>query len=189
MRTVVARAVRAALLLGCVPLLLLWPDAAGAGENDKAGQKAASAKAVLPDADKIVLLVRTTLLTVNDAVQTGNYTVLRDKAAPSFRDGTTGASLAQSLASLQQQRIDLSPVSIIAPQLTELPRLDSDKRLKLMGYFPGQPVGIAFDLTFEAVQGSWRLFALSIGLAKTPAVADAAPAGKADVTEAKQKAQ
>jgi hypothetical protein len=186
-----ASAIRAALLLGCVPLLLLWPDAAGAGENDKAGQKGAAAKAdaVLPDADKIVLLVRTTLLTVGDAVQTGNYTVLRDKAAPSFRDGTTGASLAQSLASLQQQRIDLSPVSIIAPQLTELPRLDSDKRLKLMGYFPGQPIGIAFDLTFEAVQGSWRLFALSIGLAKTPAVADAAPAGKADVTKAEKKAQ
>lgn len=34
----------------------------------------------------------------------------------------------------------------------------------------GQPVGIAFDLTFEAVQGNWRLFALSLGLAKMPEV-------------------
>ena len=33
----------------------------------------------------------------------------------------------------------------------------------------GQVGNVAFDLTFEAVQGSWRLFALSIGLAKTPA--------------------
>lgn len=179
-----------ALMLGYVPLLVS-PHGACAGEKDKAGLAATSAKAgpVLPDPDKIVLLIRTSLLTVNDAVQTGNFTVLRDKAAPSFRDGTTSVSLAKSLESLAQQRIDLSAVAIIAPQLTEFPLLDAERRLKLNGYFPGQPVGIAFDLTFEAVQGNWRLFALNIGLAKTPAVVDEAPTGKADVTEAKKKAQ
>ncbi|CAN0359618.1 unnamed protein product, partial [Phaeothamnion confervicola] len=172
-----ARAICGALLLAGLPVL---PHSGCAGDKDKAVQGTAPGKPapVLPDPDKIVLLVRTTLLTVNDAVQTGNYTVLRDKAAPSFRDGTTGASLAQSLTSLQQQRIDLSAVSIIAPQLTEVPLLDGDSRLKLKGYFPGQPIGIAFDLTFEAVQGNWRLFALSIGLAKTPSVADGAPTAK-----------
>jgi hypothetical protein len=163
-----------ALVLGYVPLLV-WPHTASAGDKDKAGPAAASAKAgpVLPDPDKIVLLIRTSLLTVNDAIQTGNFTVLRDKAAPSFRDGTTSVSLAKSLESLAQQRVDLSAVAIIAPQLTELPVLDDSRRLKLKGYFPGQPIGIGFDLTFEAVKGSWRLFALSIGLVKTPVAAEA----------------
>jgi hypothetical protein len=36
----------------------------------------------MPDANKIVLLLRTSLLTLNDAVRTGNYSVLRDTAAP-----------------------------------------------------------------------------------------------------------
>jgi hypothetical protein len=36
----------------------------------------------MPDAEKIVLLVRTTLITLNDALQTGNFTVLRDIGAP-----------------------------------------------------------------------------------------------------------
>ncbi|HYD15609.1 MAG TPA: hypothetical protein VEA77_04350 [Hyphomicrobium sp.] len=176
-------------MLGFVPLVV-WPNPASAGEKDKAGHEAAPAKPaaangqaapVLPDADKIVLLVRTTLLTINDAVQTGNFTVLRDKAAPSFRDGTTPTSLGKSLDSLAQQRIDLSAVAIIAPQLTELPAIDESRRLKLKGYFPGQPVGIGFDLTFEVVQGSWRLFALSVGLVKAPIATSAAPA------EAKKK--
>ena len=37
---------------------------------------------VMPDAEKIVLLLRVTLITLNDAVQTGNFTVLRDMGAP-----------------------------------------------------------------------------------------------------------
>jgi hypothetical protein len=141
-------------------------------------------KPVLPDPDKIVLLIRTTLMTVNDAVQTGNFTVLRDKAAPAFRNSTTSATLAKSLEGLAQKRIDLSAVAIIAPQLTDLPLLDAESRLTLKGFFPGQPIGIAFDLTFEATQGSWRLFALGIGLAKTPDVKTSAKASRRDNTSA-----
>lgn len=39
---------------------------------------------VMPDAEKILLLVRNTLISLNDAIQTGNFTVLRDKGAPGF---------------------------------------------------------------------------------------------------------
>jgi hypothetical protein len=38
----------------------------------------------MPDAEKIVLLLRSTPLTLNDAIQTGNFTVLRDVGAPGF---------------------------------------------------------------------------------------------------------
>ena len=37
---------------------------------------------MMPDAEKIVLLLRTSILTLNDALQTGNFTVLRDMGAP-----------------------------------------------------------------------------------------------------------
>ena len=47
----------------------------------------------MPDAEKIVLLLRTTLITLNDALQTGNFTVLRDMGAPGFRDANTAARL------------------------------------------------------------------------------------------------
>ena len=82
----------------------------------------------MPDAEKIVLLLRTSILTLNDALQTGNFTVLRDMGAPGFRDANTAARLSQSLSDLASKNIDLSPVSIIAPQLTEAPYARPDKR-------------------------------------------------------------
>jgi hypothetical protein len=118
---------------------------------------------VMPDARKIVLLLRGTLGTLNDALQTGNFTVLRDVAAPGFRDANSAAKLSRIFASLNDQGIDLSAVSVITPQLAEAPTLDQDKRmLHLKGYFPGQPVQINFEMLYQAVNGRWRLFGLSV---------------------------
>ena len=117
----------------------------------------------MPDAEKIVLLVRTTLITLNDALQTGNFTVLRDIAAPGFREANTAGRLAQSFSDLIRKNIDLSAVTVITPQLTEPPSLDREKgMLRLKGYFPGEPVQINFELLYQAVDGRWRLFGLSV---------------------------
>src|SRR5262249_31129599 len=116
---------------------------------------------VMPDAEKIVLLLRTTLVTLNDALQTGNFTVLRDVAAPGFREANSAARLSQIFANLVQQGIDLSAVAVITPQLAEAPTLDQEKRmLHLKGYFPLQPVQINFEMLYQAVSGRWRVFGL-----------------------------
>ncbi len=118
---------------------------------------------VMPNAEKIVLLVRNSLITLNDALQTGNFTVLRDQGAPGFRDSNTASRLARAFADLGTKNIDLSVVSVIAPQLTEKPTLDRQKgMLHLKGYFPGQPVQINFELLYQSVGGRWRLFGLSV---------------------------
>jgi hypothetical protein len=123
----------------------------------------AQPQVVMPDAEKIVLLVRTTLITLNDALRTGNFTVLRDIGAPSFREANTAARLAQAFSDLAAKNVDLSAVTVITPQLTEQPRLDHEKgMLRLQGYFPGEPVQINFELLYQAVDGRWRLFGLSV---------------------------
>src|SRR5262245_27573544 len=138
-----------------------------------------SSQVVMPDAEKIVLLLRTTLNTLNDAIQTGNFTVLRDMGAPDFRDANTARRLSQSFSDLASKGIDLSPTSVIAPQLTEPPGLDQQKNmLRLKGYFPGQPVQINFEVLYQAVNGRWRLFGLSVqpgSPTSSPASADAQP--------------
>jgi hypothetical protein len=123
----------------------------------------AQPQVVMPDAEKVVLLLRSTLNTLNDALQTGNFTVLRDMGAPGFRDANTAARLSQSFSDLASKGVDLSVVSIIAPQLTDPPALDQAKgMLRLKGYFPGQPVQINFEMLYQAVGGRWRLFGLSV---------------------------
>ena len=118
---------------------------------------------VMPDAEKIVLLLRTTLNTLNDALQTGNFTVLRDMGAPGFRDANSAAGLSQSFSELASKKLDLSAVSVIAPELTQPPALDQAKSmLHLKGYFPGNSVQINFDVLYQAVDGRWRVFELSV---------------------------
>ena len=142
----------------------------------------AQPQVMMPDAEKIVLLLRTSLLTLNDALQTGNFTVLRDMGAPGFRDANTAARLGQSFSNLAAKGIDLSTVSIIAPQLSEPPALDQQKgMLHLKGYFPGEPVQIDFELLYQAVDGRWRLFGLSVqpGTPTPKPAAASAPASAA----------
>jgi hypothetical protein len=159
----------------CLVVLLGASSAASAEDNPVTPQSAGN-QVVMPDAEKIVLLLRSSLLTLNDALQTGNFTVLRDMGAPGFRDANTAARLSQSFADLASKNVDLSAVSIIAPQLAEPPALDQAKgMLRLKGYFPGQPVQINFEMLYQAVDGRWRLFGLSV----QPGPPTPAPAAKA----------
>ncbi len=131
-----------------------------------AGQASAQAPqqhVAMPNAEKIVLLVRNSLITLNDALGTGNFTVLRDVAAPGFRDANSAARLSQIFANLAAQNVDLSAVAVLTPQLTEQPGLDQEKgMLHLKGYFPGELVRIDFELLYQAVDGQWRLFGIAV---------------------------
>jgi len=118
---------------------------------------------VMPDAEKIVVMVRTTLITLNDAIQTGNFTVLRDIGAPGFREANSAARLSQIFSDLTSRGIDLSAVATMVPQLAEDPSINpSTNMLRLKGTFPGNPVQIDFELLFQPVAGRWRLFGITV---------------------------
>jgi hypothetical protein len=124
-------------------------------------------------------LIRTTLLTLNDANRSGNYTVLRDLAAPDFQTRNTAADLSQNFADLRRRNFDLFSAALIAPQLTAAPALDSNKMLRLMGIFATRPLQIQFDLLFQEVGGKWRLFGISIATPEAPGLPQAqSPAAK-----------
>jgi hypothetical protein len=145
--------------------IIAWLAASGysvAQPQPDGAKKPETSEVVLPGAESIVILIRTTLLSLNDAMRTGNYTVLRDLAAPSFRDANTAGRLYQIFSELTAKHIDLTMVALLAPQLSQMPSIDQNKRLRITGYFAGSPVQLNFDLMFEPVNGQWRLFGLSV---------------------------
>jgi len=89
-------------------LLILAPGQASA-------QGAQAQQVALPDAEKIVLPVRNSLITLNDARQTGNFTVLRDRGAPGFREANSAARLSQIFSDLVAKKVDLSAVAALRP--------------------------------------------------------------------------
>jgi hypothetical protein len=119
--------------------------------------------------EQALYLVRSALLTLNDANRSGNYTVLRDLAAPDFQARNSAADLANIFANLRQRHIDLHAAALLAPQLAAAPALDDKGMLRLTGHFPTRPQQINFDLLFQNAGGEWRLFGIAIA---TP---DAAP--------------
>jgi len=118
--------------------------------------------------EQALYLIRSTLLTLNDANRTGNYTVLRDLASPDFQAKNTAADLSDSFADLRRRHFDLFSVALAAPQLATAPALDGNGMLRLTGFFPTRPLQINFDLLFQNAGGQWRLFGISVA---TPQVA------------------
>jgi len=194
--------VTALVLAGALALLPVVGGAQVSAKQESADEvpavtagAAAPPKVSMPDAETVVLLLRTTLLTLNDALQTGNFTVFRDMAAPSFREANSAARLSAIFSNLAQQNVHLTAVAVIVPQLTEVSGVDTmTNTLRLKGFFPGQPVRIDFEVIYQVVAGRWRLFALGVqptavvpvGAPNPPAPA---PAGKAPEAVPKKKGE
>ena len=142
-----------------------WQSAptAQAPQPKPGAHEAAAQKPPLPvSLEQALYLIRSTLLTLNDANRSGNYTVLRELAAPSFQSKNSAADLGTIFSDLRTRKIDLFPVALLAPQLSAPPNLVNNGMLRLTGTFPTQPLQISFDLLFENVANQWRLFGISV---------------------------
>jgi hypothetical protein len=120
------------------------------------------------------MLIRNTLTLVNHGNLTGNYTVLRDLASDNFRRRNTAADLSATFANLRQQKLDLSPILVIEPQLTQAPAELAPGRWQLVGEFPTRPKSVQFALVFVRVETGWMID--EVALRVTPALAQSRPA-------------
>jgi hypothetical protein len=135
------------------------------------------------DRNGVLILIRSTLLALHHANQTGNYTVLRDLGAPGFQSANTAARLAEIFANLRAQNLDLSGVAVLEPQLTVLPQSDGRGLMRMAGFFPSVPLQVNFDLLFAPVEGRWWLFGISLNLGQSgPAAPAPAPAPSPSAT-------
>lgn len=133
--------------------------------------------AQMPDAYKLNMLIRTTLIALNQANQTGNYSVLRDLGTPKFQATNTDARLGEIFAALRSRKLDLSPLLFFDPKLIRQPAIGPDGMLRLTGFIPTDPERILFDMGFERAGDAWRLSAIVIDVqplkSATPAAKDA----------------
>ena len=127
------------------------------------------------DRNGVMILIRETLLALDQANKTGNYTVLRDLGSPAFQQNNA-ARLGEIFASERRDNLDLSGVAVLDPQLSLLPQIEANGLLHMSGFFPSAPEQINFDVAYAPVNGQWRLFGISVGLAHSgPAAPAAAP--------------
>jgi hypothetical protein len=124
----------------------------------------------------VLTLVRNTLVALNQANLTGNYTVLRDLGAPGFREANNSSRLAEIFAPVRALNIDLSPVVLIEPRLT-VAKVNDNGMLSIAGSLPTQPVVVSFEMLYQRVQNGWQIFGVSISTDAGLAAAAPKPSG------------
>ena len=131
------------------------------------------------DRNGVIILIRSSLIALDQANKTGNYTVLRDLGAPNFQATNTAARLGDIFAGLRRDKVDLSGVAALDPQLTLLPQIEPNGLMHMTGFFPSVPAQVKFELAYAPVDGQWKLFGISVGLGQSGPAPAAAPVAAA----------
>ncbi|CAM3432053.1 Nuclear transport factor 2 family protein [Paracoccus nototheniae] len=108
-------------------------------------------------------LIRDVLAAVNHGNWTGNYTVLRDHAAPDFAAANDPTRLAGLFTTLRTERLDLLQAMVVDPVILQSDLSETGQELRLTGYVPLQPRHVSFDLIFAREGRRWLLLGISVG--------------------------
>ena len=129
----------------------------------------------VPDYAGQVMLIRNTLTAVNHGNITGNYTVLRDLSSERFRQRNKASDLATTFVNLRKQKLDLSPILVIEPQITQRPAQDQYGRMQLVGYVPTKPQAVRFGLVFQKINRAWVIDEITLGVVPIESVVRTQP--------------
>ena len=113
-------------------------------------------------------LIRTTMVAVDHANKTGNYTVLRDLGSRTFR-ARNAADLSDLFGGMRKQKTDLSQTVLLDPQIIGGPKLTTNGKLTLNGFFELKPRAVTFEVVYLFEQESWKIGAISIGFKQNAA--------------------
>jgi hypothetical protein len=171
------------------PVQLVQAQAPKEQPAPKQQQQPPAPKPAQIDRNGVLILIRSTLLALDQANKTGNYTVLRDLGSPDFQ-ANSAAQLAEIFVQQRRDNVDLSGVTVIEPQLTLLPQIEANGMMHMAGFFPSVPTQVNFELLYAPVGGRWKLFGLSVSFGQAaPAApqpsAPAAPQATAPAAPAK----
>ena len=157
-----------------IALICLWPVASllaapGAANAQLAPFPVPQAQTdpapAIPDDVRLVILIRNAVLALNQANQTGNYSVLREMGTPAFQMTNSPARLAEAFSTMRQRKLDLSPVMLFNPKLTTPAAFQDGQVLRLTGFFPTSPEQVQFDLAYQRSGDRWLLAGLAVNVA------------------------
>ena len=122
----------------------------------------AQAQNKVPSERALEALVKTTLLTFNDANVTGNYEVFHAKLSKPFREQFSVERLARRFQEFNKKHIDFDVIAALKPSYDPAPKVDDEGRLLVKGHFPTEPLRVNFDLAFIPSDGEWKLISINV---------------------------
>src|SRR5271165_1419790 len=121
--TFVLRSVFASLfLLSAHPVIAQQAQPPAQNAQPKPGQMAMSVIT-------LTALIKGTVLALQQANMTGNYSVLRDTGTPIFREKFDQSARTSAFANLRSRKIDLTPALFLSPNLSKQPEFNQNGEL------------------------------------------------------------
>lgn len=110
------------------------------------------------------ILIKTSLLTLNDAIVSGNYTVLHAKLAKPFRDQFDPNRLKQAFTSFADQKIDMAAIVAHPPIPVSDAQIDGRGVLSLRGRFDVGSRRVVYELDFLPSEGEWKPLQINVNV-------------------------
>lgn len=117
----------------------------------------------VPQQEVLVILVQSTLLALNHANLTNDYSVMMKLSAGAMQTPQAAAQYSTGFAGFRENRIDMAPVLIYQPEWVYTPVIQ-DGLLRLVGRFPTRPQEVAFDLSYIYEGNKWHVAVISVDI-------------------------
>ena len=116
----------------------------------------------VPSQLELSKMMWSTVLAVDHANRSGNYSVLRDMSSQGFQIANNAARLGEVFAGLRNQQVDLANALLVPATYIDAPRMVQTNVLQLRGLFQLRPNAIYFDVYFIWEQGGWKLHGIDL---------------------------
>ena len=126
------------------------------------GISAAHAQNKVPPDRVLEALVKSSLLSLNDANVTGNYAVLHAKLSKPFREQFPPERLKATFKEFQTNGADFDIIAAMPPSYDPRPVVDDDGKLVVKGTFPTEPQRLRFELEYIPSDGEWKLIRIYV---------------------------
>jgi hypothetical protein len=110
------------------------------------------------------VLIKTTLLTFNDANVTQNYSVLHSKLSKQFRDQFSPERLKEVFKPFVEQKIDIDLIAAKPPIPAKAAEIDDRGVLSLTGHFDTKPSHVFYDLGYVMSDGEWKPIKINVNV-------------------------
>ncbi|MDI1288270.1 MAG: hypothetical protein PSV46_28080 [Reyranella sp.] len=128
----------------------------------------AEAQVKLPTERGLESLVKSSLMSFNDANVTGNYTVFHAKLSKPFRQQFSPEKLKETFREFAEKNIDIDIISAMKPTYDPPPLIDDNGKLIVKGSFPTEPARVVFALDFILSDGEWKLVSINVKTTRAP---------------------
>lgn len=139
------------------------PPAAAAQAPAPVPVTPAPQQVTVPPEDALHMMVETTLVGLNQANLTNDYSVLVKFGAQELQVPAGAARLAEGFKAFRDAKIDIGALVLYRPVWTYRPAIQNG-RLRLVGSYPTRPQQVTFDLSYAVEDGWWRIARISAGL-------------------------